>query len=68
MRVGNSLLYLRGGSLWVPDDAVIRPAVAGQTPVLPAVLGMAGVLLLVAIVLIVALAGPKRLGRKKASD
>jgi len=46
VRVGNSVLYLQGGSLWVPNEAVARAAPAGQTPVLPIVLGIAGLLIL----------------------
>ena len=45
VRVGNSVLYLQGGSLWIPDEAVARPAPAGQTPVLSIVLGIAGLLI-----------------------
>jgi S1-C subfamily serine protease len=46
VRVGNSALYLQGGSLWVPDEAVIGAAAAGPIPVLPLVLGIAGLLIL----------------------
>ena len=46
VRVGNSVLYLQGGSLWVPDEAVIGAAAAGPTPALPIVLGIAGLLIL----------------------
>ncbi len=52
VRVGNSVLRLQGGSLWVPDEAVARPARAGSIPILPALLGIAGLLtVLVAAVL-----------------
>ena len=52
VRVGNTNLYLQGGSLWVPDEAAARAAPTGQTPVLPVVLGIAALLiLLVAAVL-----------------
>jgi len=57
VRVGNTNLYLQGGSLWVPDEAVARPAPAGQTPVLPIVLGIAGLLL---VLVAAALLWPRR--------
>ena len=47
VRMGNTVLYFQGGSLWVPDEAVIRPAAASLTMVLPLALGIAGLLLLI---------------------
>lgn len=51
IRVGNTDLYLQGGNLWVPDEAVVQ-APAGGTSMLPVVVGIAGLLLLGVAVLL----------------
>ena len=51
VRVGNSVLRLQSGSLWVPDEAVTRAATAGPASILPAVLGIVGLLIVLIAVL-----------------
>jgi S1-C subfamily serine protease len=47
VRIGKTVLHFQGGRLWAPDEAVIRPAEADLTLLLPLALGIAGLLLLV---------------------
>jgi|GEM_PF-4264783 hypothetical protein len=51
IRVGNTTMTVRGGQLWVPDDAVVKSTGSGVPSWLVAVVGVA-VVLLVALVLL----------------